>query len=581
MNLRRIRTSPAAAAYGALVLVVCSVAIAAVRGRSEADSAGFDVLIKNGHILDGSGGPWYEANIAIRGQRIVAIGKLEGARAEKVIDATGRVVSPGFIDMLGQSELALLIDNRSLSKLSQGITSEITGEGGSIAPQNDKTIGPMKPFLDHYHLTIDWTTLDGYFRRLEKQGTPLNIGTYIGLAQVREAVIGDDNRAPTAAELETMKGLVEQGMKDGALGVSTALIYPPGHYAKTDELIELAKVAGRYGGIYATHMRSEGTTEVAAIDEAMRIGREGGLPVEIFHLKVVGSPRWGQMPRVVEKIQAARDSGLDIRADQYPYVAGGTALASALPPWVADGGMNKLLERLHDPAIRERIKSEMAGDYQDWENLYFDSGGGKGILISGVENQDLKKYDGMTLAELAKAEKKSELDALMDLVIGDNAQTGAIYFIASEEDLQYGLKQRWTSIGLDANEMSLDGPIFEPRSHPRAFGSMPRFLGHYVRDLKLLPLEDAIRKITSMPAQREHLTNRGLLKTGFFADITIFDPATIIDHATYEKPTELSTGVDYVFVNGQLEFDHGKLTGVTAGRALRGQGWTGDTGATQ
>ncbi len=581
MNHRRIRSSFAAAAYGALVLMVCSVAVATVKGRAEADFAGFDVLIKNGHILDGSGGPWYEANIAIRGDRIVAIGKLEGARAEKVIDATGRVVSPGFIDMLGQSELSLLIDNRSLSKLSQGITSEITGEGGSIAPQNDKTISPMKPVLDHYHLTIDWTTLDGYFRRLEKQGTPLNIGTYIGLAQVREAVIGDDNRAPTPAELEAMKGLVEQGMKDGALGVSTALIYPPGHYAKTEELIELAKVAGRYGGIYATHMRSEGTAEVAAIDEAIRIGREGGLPVEIFHLKVVGASRWGSMPRIVEKIQAARDSGLDIRADQYPYVAGGTALASALPPWAADGGMNKLVERLHDPAIRARIQSEMAGDHQDWENLYFDSGGGKGILISGIENQDLKKYDGMTLAELAKAENKSELDALMDLVIGDNAQTGAIYFIASEEDLQYGLKQRWTSIGLDASELSLDGPLFEPRSHPRAFGSMPRFLGHYVRDLKLLPLEDAIRKITSMPAQREHLTNRGLLKTGFFADITIFDPATIIDHATYEKPTELSTGVDYVFVNGQLEFDHGKLTGVTTGRALRGQGWTGDTGATQ
>jgi N-acyl-D-amino-acid deacylase len=563
----------------ALLLVVCFVAVATMTSRARVESRAFDVVIKNGHILDGTGGPWYQADIGIRGDKIVAIGKLGDVQARKIVDASNLVVSPGFIDMLGQSELSLIIDNRSLSKLSQGITSEITGEGGSIAPQNDKTIAPMKPVLDHFHLIVDWTTLDGYFRRLEKQGTPLNIGTYIGLAQVREAVIGDDDRAPNPGELETMRGFVEQGMKDGALGVSTALIYPPGHYAKTDELIELAKVAGRYGGIYATHMRSEGTTEIAAIDEAIRIGREGGLPVEIFHLKVVGASRWGSMPRIVEKIQAERDSGLDIRADQYPYVAGGTALAASLPPWVADGGTGKLLERLHDPATRDRIKSEIAaGDHKDWENLYFDSGGGKGVLISGIENEDLrKKYDGKTLAEVAKAENKNELDALMDLVIGDNAQTGAIYFIASEDDLQYGLKQRWTSIGLDASELSLDGPLFEPRSHPRAFGSMPRFLGHYVRDLKLLSLEDAVRKITSMPAQREHLTNRGMLETGFFADITVFDPATIIDHATYENPTELSTGIDYVFVNGELEYDHGKLTGVAAGRPLRGQGWSGAT----
>jgi N-acyl-D-amino-acid deacylase len=545
-------------------------------GGQAGQSDRFDIIIKNGHILDGSGGPWYAASIGIRGDRIAAIGKLDGAQAAKVIDANGRIVSPGFIDMLGQSEVALLIDNRSLSKLSQGITTEITGEGGSIAPQNEKTLAPMKPFLEQYKLVIDWTTLDGYFRRLEKDHTPLNLGTYVGAAQIREAVIGDDDRAPTAAELETMKGLVAQAMKDGAFGVSTALIYPPGHYAKTEELIELAKVAGQYGGIYASHMRSEGASEVAAIDEAIRIGREGGLPVEIFHLKVVGKPRWGSMPRIVEQIQAARDSGLDIRADQYPYVAGGTALASSMPPWVADGGMAKLLERLHDPKIRERIKSEMAADHREWENLYFDSGGGAGVMIAGVVNPDLKKYNGVTVAELAKAEKKTELDALMDFVIADNAQTGALYFIADEKDLVYGLKQRWTSIGLDGGELSLDGPLFESHAHPRSFGSMPRFLGHYVRDQKLLPLEEAIRKITSMPAQREHLTDRGLLKTGFYADITIFDPATIIDKATYAKPTELSEGVDYVIVNGEVEYDHGTLTGVKAGRALRGPGWSGE-----
>ena len=541
--------------------------------QDSAEPQSFDILIKNGKILDGTGNPWYSADLGIRGDRIVAIGKLSNASSKKTIDAVGKIVAPGFIDTLGQSEMALLIDNRALSKLSQGITTEITGEGGSIAPQNEKTIAPLKPLLDHYKLTIDWTTLDGYFRRLQKQGTPLNIGTYVGAAQVREAIIGDDDRAPTPAELGQMKALVEQAMKDGAFGISTALIYPPGHYAKTDELIELAKVAARYGGLYATHMRSEGASEMAAVDEAIRIGREAGLPVVIFHLKVSGKPRWGSMVKIVEKIQAARDSGLDIRANQYPYIAGGTALASSLPPWVADGGGAKLLERLKDPKVRSRIKSEMATDHADWENLYFDCGGGAGILLAGVENPDLKKYDGKTVAEMAKAENKEELDALFDFILKDNAQTGALYFMASEQDLITGLKQPWTSIGLDASESPLDGPLFEPQSHPRAFGSMPRFLGRYVRDQKLMPLTEAVRKITSMPAQRQQLVGRGQLQIGYFADITIFDPAAIIDRATYTDSTKLSEGIDTVLVNGQIEFEHGALTGVNAGRPLRGPGW--------
>jgi N-acyl-D-amino-acid deacylase len=561
-------------ASAALVLasvVLCGLSAVA---QESAGPAGLDVIIKNGKILDGTGGPWYSADIGVRGDHIVAIGKLEGAVAKKTIDAAGKIVAPGFIDTLGQSEMALLIDNRALSKLSQGITTEITGEGGSIAPQNEKTMAPMKPVLDLYKLTIDWTTLDGYFRRLEKQGTPLNIGTYVGAAQVREAVIGDDNRAPTPAELEKMKALVEQAMQDGAFGISTALIYPPGHYAKTEELIELAKVAARYGGLYASHMRSEGASEMAAIDEAIRIGHEAGLPVEIFHLKVSGKPRWGSMVKVVEKIQAARDAGLDIRANQYPYVAGGTALASSLPPWVADGGVAKLLERLHVSKIRAGIKTEMATDHPDWENLFYDCGGGAGVLIAGVVNPALKKYNGKTVAEMAKAEGKEELDALFDFVIADNAQTGALYFMASEDDLVRGLKQPWTSIGLDASEAPLDGPLYEPQTHPRAYGSMPRFLGRYVRDQKLMPLTEAIRKITSMPAQRQHLAGRGQIQVGYFADITIFDSATIIDRATYTEPTKLSEGIDTVLVNGQIEYEHGALTGVNAGLALRGPGWS-------
>lgn len=533
----------------------------------------YDIIIKNGQIIDGTGNPWVSGDIALRGDRIAKIGKLEGAAAKRVIDARGLVVSPGFIDMLGQSEIALLIDNRSLSKLSQGITTEITGEGASVAPQDALTLSELQPELDRYHLKVDWTTLDGYFARLEKNRTPLNIGTYVGAAQVREAVLGDVDRPPNAEELERMKSLVAEAMRQGAFGLSTALIYPPGHYAKTEELVELAKVAARYGGIYASHMRSEGQSEAEAVEEALRIGREAHLPVEIFHLKVIGKPRWGSMPKLVGMIQSARDSGQDVSADMYPYVAGGTALASSLPPWVADGGVPKLLERLKDPAVRSRIKEELASEHPTWENLYLGSGGASGILLSGIENPDFQKYNGKTLAQLASAQGKDPLDALMDLVLADKARTGAIYFIASEDDLRLGLKQPWTSIGLDGSELSLDGPLYDPHEHPRAFGSMPRFLGHYVRDEHLLPLEQAVRKITSLPAQRESLQGRGLLKEGFFADITIFDPATIIDKATYESPTQLSVGIKYVLVNGELEYEDGKLTGAMAGRALRGPGW--------
>lgn len=534
-----------------------------------AQSPSYDVIIRNGRIVDGSGNPWYSADIAIRANRIAAIGQLDKATANRVIDASGLVVAPGFIDMLGQSEVSLLIDNRAVSKLSQGITTEITGEGGSIAPQNALTLEALAPSIAPYHLKVDWTDLDGYFRRLEANGTPINLGTYVGAAQVREAILGDVNRAPTPDELEKMKALVAQAMQQGAFGISTALIYPPGHYAKTEELIELAKVASQYGGIYATHMRSEGQSEIAAIQEALRIGREAHLPVEIFHMKVSGKSRAGGMKNVVEMIQKARDAGQDVTADMYPYLAGATALASALPPWAADGGLGKLLERLKDPAIRARIKSEMASDHPDWENLYFDSGGAAGVMVASVVNKDLKQYTGKTVAQIADAQNKDPLEALFDFILADKGQTAALYFIASEEDLRYGLSQPWTSISLDANEMPLDGLLFEPHAHPRTFGSMPRFLGHYVRDLKLMPLEQGIRKITSLPAQREHLLNRGLLKEGFFADVTIFDPATIMDRATYTEPTQLSVGVKYVLVNGQLEYEDGKMTGVMAGKALK------------
>jgi dihydroorotase/N-acyl-D-amino-acid deacylase len=331
---------------------------------------------------------------------------LGAATAKRTVDASGLIVAPGFIDMLGQSEMALLVDNRSLSKLSQGITTEITGEGASIAPQNDTTLASLSPTLSHYHLTVDWTDLDGYFARLQKSGTPLNIGTYVGPGQIREAVLGDANRSPSPEELVKMKGLVAQAMQQGAFGISTALIYPPGHYAKTDELVELAKVVSQYGGIYATHMRSEGRSEDSAIDEALHIGREAHLPVEIFHLKVIGKSRWGSMPKIVAKIQAARDSGQDVSADMYPYVAGGTALASSLPPWVADGGQKKLLERLHDPATRSRIKQELKTEHTDWENLFLDSGGGSGVLVAGIQNTELRSMTARLSRKLRPTKRK-------------------------------------------------------------------------------------------------------------------------------------------------------------------------------
>ncbi len=555
------------------LFIVCLLTCTTASAQQSIEAAGPDIVIHGGRIFDGTGNPWYVGDIAITDGRIVAVGKIPGGVARRVIEAKGLAVAPGFIDMLGQSETSLLVDNRSISKLAQGITSEITGEGGSIAPQNALTIAAAQPSLDPYHLKIDWATLAEYWQRLEKKGTPINIGTYVGAAQVREAVLGDVNRDPTPAELEKMKTLVAQAMEQGALGISTALIYPPGHYAKTEELIELAKVAARYGGIYATHMRSEGQNEVAAIREALRIGREAQLPVEIFHLKVSGKSRAGKMTEIVRMIQEARDGGQDVTADMYPYLAGGTALASSLPPWVADGGTDKLLGRLRDPAVRQKIKTEMsATGERTWENLYLDAGGAPGVMVSSVVNPELKQYTGKTVAEIAQVQKKDPLDTLMDFVLADKGLSSALYFIASEEDLQTGLRQPWTSIGLDINEMSLDGPLFEPHTHPRGYGSMPRFLGHYVRDLQLMPLEQAIRKITSLPAQREHLVGRGLIKEGFFADITIFDPGSIIDKATYAQPAQLAEGVKYVLVNGQVAFENGKVSGAMAGKALKGQG---------
>ena len=535
----------------------------------------YDVLIRNGRVIDGAGNPWIQADVGIIGDRIAFIGHAaDSVTAKRTIDAKGLVVAPGFIDMLGQSEVSLLIDKSAYSKLTQGVTTEITGEGESIAPQTDSTIAAMRDFTDHFHLTIDWHSLSEYFSRLSQQGSGVNLGTYVGAAQVRAAVIGRENRPPTADELAQMKGYVEDAMQEGALGLSTALIYAPGNYAKTDELIELAKVAAQYGGIYASHMRSEGDNEVAAMEEAFRIGREAHIPVEIFHLKVSGKQHWGKMADRIRMIEDARASGIDVTANQYPYLAGATSLGASIPPQYHAGGADAMVARLKDPAVRAQIRKDLSEQSTEFESLWRLSGP-ENVLVNSVLSPALKQYEGKRVSEIAAMQKKDPLDAMIDLVIADHDNTGAIYFMMSEDDMKLALRQPWLSVGTDYGEVAPAGPLAEGKAHPRAYGSFPRILGKYVREQHVLTMEDAIRKFSSLPAQRVHLRERGELRSGWFADITIFDPQTVNDRATYEDPAHTSVGIQYVLVNGVLSVDQGKLTGQVGGHPLRGPGFRG------
>src|SRR6185369_1674557 len=533
----------------------------------------FDVLIKNGRILDGSGRPGYNADIAIKGQRIARIGNLPNATAAKTIDARGLVLAPGFIDMLGQSETYLLIDPRGMSKIMMGVTTEITGEGESIAPINDRQIKEQEDFLKRFNLTIDWRTLDGYFKRLEQQHTGLNIGTFVGATQVREFVVGYDNRPPTPEELGRMKKLVADAMRDGALGLSTSLQYVPARFAKTDEIVELAKVAKEYGGIYATHQRSEANALDASLSEVFEIARRAQIPVEIWHLKTAYKKNWGRMPEVIKKITDARASGLDISADVYPYVAGSTSLSACLPPWALEGGTDKMMARLRDPATRERLKKEISLDQQDWENIYLGSGGPAGVLIGSVVNRELETLQGKRISEIATEQKKDPLDAVFDLILADHGQTGAIYFMMSEDDLRAAMSTPFVSFCTDSGSRATDGPLAGSKSHPRGWGTYPRILCRYVRDEKMLSLESAIQKMTGGPAARVGLRDRGWLREGMFADVTIFDPATVIDRATFESPNQYPLGIQYVLVNGKVSVDKGQRTGILSGKIIRGQGY--------
>jgi dihydroorotase/N-acyl-D-amino-acid deacylase len=533
----------------------------------------FDLLIINGHIIDGTGSPWYAGDVGIIAGRIAAIGNLAGVSCERIFDAHGKVVAPGFIDMLGQSELSILIEPSVPSKVFQGITTQITGEGGSVAPLNDAMIKADHEEFAHFHVTPDWRTFSEYFQRLEKQGLGINFATYVGATQVRRMVLGEENRQPTAEQLEQMRGLVREAMREGAVGLSTSLQYPPAPYARTEELIALASEAARLGGIYATHMRSEGDGIIAALDETIRISREAKIPVEIWHLKVSGKQNWGRMPEVVAKINAARQQGVDLAADTYAYPAWGNGLSSYIPPWAHDGGDAKLFERLKDPATRARIRKDLLTPSSEWDNEWYSLPGPEAILIGAVQNPKLLAWQGKTIAELAQAQHKDPIDALFDLVIDDQAFTQVISFGMSEPDIVLALKQPWVSIDNDYEGTSPNGPLGKDHAHPRAYGTFPRILRKYVREEKLLTLEEAIRKFSALPAQRLRLTDRGVIKAGLWADLVVFDPETVRDRATFQEPNQLADGMEYVLVNGVPVIAQGKLTGALPGKVLRGPGW--------
>jgi len=538
-----------------------------------AASAPYDLIIRNGHIVDGTGSPWYSGDIGIRNGRIAAIGYLGAAQATRTIDAHGMVVAPGFIDMLGQSELTILVNPHLPSKIFQGITTEFTGEGGSAAPLNDAIIQADQLSYDHLKIKPDWKTLRQYFARLEKQGMGINLGTYVGATQVRRMVLGDDKVQPTPAQLEQMKSLVRDAMRDGAVGVSTSLQYAPAPYASTEELIALAGEASRFGGVYATHMRSEGSAITAAIDEAVRIGREARIPVEIWHLKAAGKPQWGQMPQIVAQIEKARASGIDISANTYAYPAWFNSFSAFIPPWAHDGGDAKMVERLKNPALRARIRKEMQTPSTDWDNEWQEIAGPEAILVSVVQNPQLLPLQGKTVAEIARLWNKDPIDTIFDLLIQDNAYTYVAVFGMSEPDVALALQQPWVSVDNDSQGTAPDGLLGQEHPHPRAYGTFPRILRKYVREEKKLRLEDAIRKFSALPAQRMRLSDRGVLKAGLWADVVVFDPQAITDRATFENPNQLSEGMQFVLVNGVPVIDGGKPTNALPGKVLRGPGY--------
>ncbi|MGE3887234.1 MAG: amidohydrolase family protein [Vicinamibacterales bacterium] len=563
----------------ALAMLFAAGCTAAPSGPSAPSAASapsaFDVLITGGRIVDGTGSPWFEGDIGIVGDRIAAMGRLAGQPAVRTIDAKGLYVSPGFIDMLGQSEFNVLADSRAASKITQGITTEITGEGSSIAPMNDRLAAEAKAQFDSFKVALDFRTLGEYFTRLETRSRPaINLGTFVGAGGLRSYVIGDSQRAATSEELEQMKTLVRQAMDEGALGLSTSLQYVPDRFASTDEIVELAKVAAEYGGRYLTHQRSESNQIIASLDEAFIVAERARIPTEVWHLKTAYRANWGRMPEILKHFQAARGRGLDVTANMYPYDRASNGLDACLPLWVREGGTDAMIARLKDPAQRERIKRDMEDPSpKDWENQWYGSGGASGVLLSSVLDPSLRKWEGKTLAEIGKEMGKDPRDAAMDLVIADRAEASVIISIMREDDVRAALADPMVSIGTDSGARAEDGPLSVSKSHPRAWGSFTKILGTYVRDERLIPLEDAVRRFTSRPATRMGILDRGLIRPGFKADLAIFDLATVRDRSTFTDPNHYSEGIRHVLVNGQAVVADGKITDARPGQVVRGAGY--------
>ncbi len=532
----------------------------------------FDVVIRGGTVYDGTGAPGRRADVALRGDRIVSVGTLDGAKAATVIDASGLAVSPGFINMLSWSTESLLVDGRSQGEIRQGVTAEIFGEGSSMGPLTPAMKQRIVKEQGDLKYDITWTTLSEYLKDLERRGVSPNVASYIGAATIREYVVGLDDRAPTADELERMRGLVRQEMEAGALGIGSALIYAPGFYAKTEELIELCKAAAPYRGKYITHMRSEGNRLEESVGEVLRIAREAGIPAEIYHLKAAGRDNWPKMDRVLKTVNDARAQGLKITADMYTYAAGATGLDAAMPPWVLDGGWEAAFKRLRDPEQRAKIAAAIKTPTSEWENLYLAAGSPDRVLLVGFKSDALKPLTGKTLAQVAAMRGKSAEETIMDLVAEDESRVGTVYFLMSEDNIAKQIREPWVSFGSDAESVAPELPFTRSSTHPRAYGNFARLLGKYVRDDKVLTLQEAVHRLTGLPATNLELDRRGFLQEGMFADVVIFDPRTIADRATFENPHQYAVGVRHVFVNGVQVLKDGEHTGSKPGRALWGAG---------
>ena len=565
----RINYRPALASIILLALGV--IALAQSQPRPGSQPLSFDIIIKGGTVYDGTGRPPRRADVGILNNRIAAIGNLSRATAPTIVDAKGLAVAPGFINMLAHSESSLIVDPRSLSELKQGVTTQIFGEF-SMGPLNDQMKQRLRGTQGDVKYEIEWTTLSEYLNYLEKRGISQNVASFIGAVTIRENVIGLEDKPPTPAQLDQMRELVRREMESGALGITTALIYPPAFFAKTDELIELCKVAAKYRGKYTTHMRSEGNQLLEAVQETIRISREAGLPAEIYHLKASGESNWPKMDQVIKLIEDARRQGVKITANMYTYPAGGTGLDAAMPPWVFDGGREAAYKRLQDPAIRQKIADAIRTPTNEWENLYMLAGSPDRILLASFRTEKLKPLTGKTLAEVAKMRGKDPVETIMDLVLEDRSRIGTIYFLMSEVNIKKQIRLPWVSFGSDAASIAPEGVYLKSAAHPRAYGNFARLLGKYVRDEKVISLTEAIRRLTGLPATNLELDHRGFLKTGMFADVVVFDPKTMADRATCENPHQLSVGVKDVFVNGVQVLKDGEHTGAKPGRALWGPG---------